>query len=284
VLHLPARSRWVCLLVIVLSIGFIVAWQNPPPLSLTVRVEPAVAFRGETVTFTFTIVNTGTEALEDLEVTVTVPEGTAFHRAAADNQQWDIDMAARTVRYRATGPFPAQASVDLALVVTVRQEAGQSIVLDAYEAMAVGFDEPVVGAPLTVSVEATAAQTPTATRIPATVTVTPTVTTTGTLPPETAAPAATETPPATPTPEPSPSTTATQTPAATQTPEATPTPEPTPTPTITVVVAELPPTPTPNLSTEQEVIGTITVLIFVGLVVAIIILVVVWVVRNVKNT
>jgi uncharacterized repeat protein (TIGR01451 family) len=229
--------------------GFIVAWQNPPPLSLTASVEPAVASSGETVTLTFTIANTGDQPLDDVEVAVTIPRGTAFERAAADNQQWDIELSANVVRYRATGPFPADESAALVLDVTVRQEPGQSIVLDEYEAMAKGFDEAVAGAPLTIGVDA-----------PGTVTVTPTVTATGTQ-----------------TPAPSPSATATRTPVATATPE------PTPTPTITVVVAELPPTPTPNLSTEQEVVGTVTVLIFVGLVVVLIIFAIVWMVRNAQS-
>jgi len=247
VLHLPARFRWVCLLVTVLSIGFIVAWQNPPPLSLTASVEPAVASSGEAVTFTFTVANTGDQPLDDVEVAVTIPQGAAFDRATADNQQWDIELSANVVRYRATGPFPADESAALVLDVTVRQEPGQSIVLDEYEAVAKGFDEAVAGVPLTIGVDA-----------PDTVVVTPTVTATSTQ-----------------TPAPSPT--------ATRTPVATATPEPTPTPTITVVVAELPPTPTPNLSTEQEVVGTVTVLIFVGLVVVLIIFAVVWIVRNAQS-
>lgn len=262
--HLPARSRWVLFSVIVLSVGFIAARQTLPPLSLTASVEPAVASTGETITLTFSIANTGGESLEEIEVTVTVPEGTAFERAAADNQQWDIDLLPGAVRYRATGPLPADESAELVLVVVVRQEPGQSIVLDGYEASAKGFEQVAVGAPLTILVDEAAS--PTATQTPvATQTLTGTMTV---VPP-------TGTATSTPTPEPSPS--------ATATPPATRTPEPSPTPTITVVVAELPPTPTPNLSTEQEVVGTITVLIFVGIVVAVTVFAVVWMVRSGKS-
>jgi uncharacterized repeat protein (TIGR01451 family) len=248
-------------LVTVLSAGFIAAWQNPPPLSLTASAEPAVVTSGETVTLTFIITNAGDESLEEVEVTASVPEGTEFERAAADNQQWDIDLLPGAVRYRATGPFPTDKSAELLLVVIVREEPGQSIVLDGYEASARGFESAVVGAPLTILVDETAS--PTVSQTPV-VTQTPTATMTVVPPTGTAT--------QTPTPEPSPS--------ATETPPATSTPEPTPTPTITVVVAELPPTPTPNLSSEQEVVGTITVLIFVGLVTGVIVFAVVWMVRN----
>jgi uncharacterized repeat protein (TIGR01451 family) len=175
-------------LVIVLSIGFLAAWQNPPPLSLTARVEPGVAAGGETITFYFTVTNTGQAALDDLEVSVTVPQGTTFDRAVADNQQWDMDMAGRTVRYQATGSFPAQASAELVLEVVVREDAGQTIVLDAYEATARSFGV-VAGASLTVPIEEAAA--PAATQT-ATVTVTPTATATP-LPTQTPEPTLTPT-------------------------------------------------------------------------------------------
>jgi uncharacterized repeat protein (TIGR01451 family) len=245
-------------LVAVLSVGFIAAWQNPPPLSLTASAEPAVASGGETVTLTFSIANTGAESLEEVKVTVTVPEGTGFERAAADDQQWDIDLLPGAVRYRATGPLPADESAEIVLLVIVREEPGQSIVLDRYEASAKGFEQVVVGAPLTIQIDVTAS---------------PTVTET---------PVATQTPTGTTTIAP-PTGTATQTPTPEPSPSATATPEPTPTPTITVVAAELPPTPTPNLSTEQEVVGTVTVLIFVSLVVGVIAFAVVWMVRNGKS-
>jgi uncharacterized repeat protein (TIGR01451 family) len=260
--HLPAKSRWAFLLVTVLSVVFIAAGQNLPPLLLTASVEPAVPSSGEAVTLQFTIANAGDQSLEEVEVTVPVPSGTGFERAAADNQQWDIDLLPGVVRYRATGPLPAAESAELVLVVIVQEEPGQSIVLDGYEASAKGFEEAIVGAPLTIPVGMTASPT-------ATLSTTQTPTGTMTVAPLTGT--ATQTP----TPEPSPS--------ATATPPATRTPEPTPTPTITVVVAELPPTPTPNLSTEQEVVGTITVLIFVGLVVVVIVFVVTWMVRSGKS-
>ena len=48
-------------------------------------------------------------------------------------------------------------------------------------------------------------------------------------------------------------------------------------------MAELVPTSTPNLTSEQEQIGTITVLIFVGIVVAIIAFAVRWMIRAAKS-
>jgi hypothetical protein len=57
----------------------------------------------------------------------------------------------------------------------------------------------------------------------------------------------------------------------------------TPTATITVVVAELVPTSTPNLTSEQEQIGTITVLVFVGIVVAVIGFAIRWMIRAAKG-
>jgi len=50
-----------------------------------------------------------------------------------------------------------------------------------------------------------------------------------------------------------------------------------------VVVAELVPTSTPNLTSEQEQIGTITVLIFVGIVAMIITFAIRWVIRTAKR-
>jgi hypothetical protein len=51
-----------------------------------------------------------------------------------------------------------------------------------------------------------------------------------------------------------------------------------------VVVAELPPTPTPILTSEQEQIGTITVLVFVGIVSVIIGFSVRWLIHGAKST
>jgi len=75
----------------------------------------------------------------------------------------------------------------------------------------------------------------------------------------------------------------TATPIPTETAAPTSTPAPTPTATITVVLAELVPTSTPNLTSEQEQIGTITVLIFVGIVVIIIVFAVRWMIRTAKR-
>ena len=73
--------------------------------------------------------------------------------------------------------------------------------------------------------------------------------------------------------------TATSTPlpaTPTGTPSPTRPPSPTPSPTITVVLAELPPTATPNLTSQQEQLGSLTVWIFVGFTLLIVFLAVVW--------
>jgi uncharacterized repeat protein (TIGR01451 family) len=254
-------------LAFVLLTGLTVAWQNPPPLSLTAAVDPAMAASGQMVTVTLTIANPGDSALEDVEITATVPQGTDFERAAADNQQWDIELSQGIVRYRATGPLPAGQRAQVTLVVAVLPAAGPSIVFDTYEATAKGLAQPVKGEPVSINVAAT--PTPRVTQ-------TPTTAATNTRPAATPTTAATSTRPAA---TPTPTAVATATPEPS--PSATATPEPTP--TITVVAAELPPTPTPNLSTEQEVIGTVTVLIFVVIVVAIIIAAVVWIVRTARS-
>jgi len=62
----------------------------------------------------------------------------------------------------------------------------------------------------------------------------------------------------------------------TGTPSPTMPPSPTPSPTITVVLAELPPTATPNLTSQQEQLGSLTVWIFVGFTLVIVFLAMVW--------
>ncbi|MCP4247841.1 MAG: DUF11 domain-containing protein, partial [bacterium] len=236
-------------MVIVLSIGFTVAWQNPPPLSLTATAGSAVASGGETVTLTFTITNTRDTPLENVEITATVPQGTAFERAAADpgytGQQWDIDLSGGVIRYQATGPLAADERAQVTLVVTVRPEAGESIVFETYEAIARGLEQPVNGEPVTIRVEATpmpSAQPTTPGAQPATPSVTQTPTPSVT---QTPTPSVTQTPMVTVT-DTVPAETPTLTATATPEPSPSPTATPEPTPTITVVVAELPPTPTPN--------------------------------------
>jgi hypothetical protein len=118
-------------------------------------------------------------------------------------------------------------------------------------------------------------------------TATPSGTPSAAIPTETPATTLAATATQTETPTTAPSATVTETPAPTETPlptdtavpTRTSTPPPTPTPTITVVIAELVPTATPNLTSEQEQIGTITVLVFVGIVAVIIVFAVRWMVR-----
>jgi hypothetical protein len=50
-----------------------------------------------------------------------------------------------------------------------------------------------------------------------------------------------------------------------------------------VVIAELVPTATPNLTSEQEQIGTITVLVFVTIVAIIIVFAIRWMIRAAKR-
>lgn len=120
--------------------------------------------------------------------------------------------------------------------------------------------------PVTTTVAATATAPPTPSVTPTAIVPSPTATATETLLPPSATPTV-----ATPT-------------VAPPTDTVSPTEEPsvTPSPTITVVIVELPPTPTPKLSSEQEQLGTITVLIFVGFTVAIVIFAVVWMVRRMR--
>jgi len=247
---------WICLLATALLALPVIAWQRPPPLSLTVTTDPEVVSTGEMLTLTFTVSNTGESPLDAVAVLVDVPQGTTLEDALAP-EGWTVRRPAAgvdgTVEYRARDPLAPDRSAQLVLTVLVGQAPGGALLLDRYTAVAEQISTPVEGEPLTIWVG-----------------VTPTPLPTGTA---TAAPTGTATrPPATPSPSPSPSVT----------PSATATQTATPTATITVGPAELPPTatPTPNLSPEQVVVGTVTVSIFVVIVVALIVLAVLWIVRS----
>ena len=233
------KIKWATLWVMVSSLFLTGGWQSTPPLSLAVVVDPPVASTGETLVFAFTVLNRGDAPLEDVVVSVRVPEGTERVRAGADPDEWTVERTSVGPRgvivYRARGPLAPGARTHLVLVVLVRKVSGQSIVLDDYTATAKGLAAPVAGAATTVWVDAT------------------------------------------PTPMPKP----------TSTPTAAPSPTAMPTPTITVVPGVLlptvVPTPTPNLSSEQVLVGTVTVSVFVTIVVASIALSVAWMVRNGKR-
>lgn len=275
--HLP-RAYQLTLWTIVLSTLLSVAWQDASPLSITAACSPEAPPSGEILTCTFTVSNSGTAGLEDVVVRVPVPEGTAFEQAAGPSESWTVEEpgAAGEAVYRAQAPLAPQASEELVLRVRIEAASGTTIRLEGYTAAAEGLDTPVEGAPLTV--QTGVMPTPSA-AVTATVTPEPT----STLQPS---PSPTDTAEPSPTLQPSPSPTGTAEPSATPSPSSTPQPSPTttPTPTITVVAGEIPtmapPTATPNLSSEQVRIGTVTVSIFAGLVTAVVIASVVWVVRS----
>jgi uncharacterized repeat protein (TIGR01451 family) len=231
------------------SLLWVAGWQDTPPLSLRVDVDPPVATRGQALTFTLGLTNLDDGPLEGLRVEVVLPEGTAFQEAQAPEDGWEVSAplpgAAGSVVYQTSTGLAAGQSVQLVLVVTVLDDAGDAVLLDRYWASADGIETLLSGHPITVRVETTPTPQPTQTTTP------------------TSTPA-----PATPTP----------TPTATTAPTATP--SPTPSPTITVVAVELPPTPTPNLTSEQEQLGTVTVLVFVGIVVAVVASSVAWLIRG----
>ena len=235
----------------------VVAWQNTPPLSLTVTVDPEVASTDETLTVTLTVSNTGESPLDAVVVRVHVPQGTELEDAQAA-EGWTVlepDADDGVVEYHARDSLATGQRAQLVLTLLVQQAAGDAILLDRYTATAEQLSTPVEGQAVTIRVGATPTPSPTA--APATATRTPT---------------AAET-----TPSPSPSVTPSVT--------ATATAAPTPTATITLGPVELPPTatPTPNLSSEQVVVGTITVSIFVAIVVVLIVLAVVWVIRAARR-
>lgn len=264
--HLPRRYR-VLLWTIVLSALLSVAWQDASPLSITVACSPEVTSSGELLTCTFTVLNNGDRDLDDVVARVPLPEGTAFERASAPSEGWTISepSADRVAVYRAQAPLSPNAPGELVLVMRVEAASGTAILLTGYTAAAAQLASPVEGAPITVWVAVTPTPAAEATAIPS---------------PE---------PTATPQPTPSPTATAqpspTASPSPTVQPSPTASPTTTPTPTITVVVGEFPPTPTstPNLSSEQVRIGTVTVSIFAGLVLAVVIASTVWVVRSLKS-
>jgi uncharacterized repeat protein (TIGR01451 family) len=234
-----------------------------------VACSPEVPSPGETLTCTFTVSNNGDRDLDDVEVRVPLPEGTAFERASAPSESWTVSKpsADREVVYRAQAPLSPNEPSELVLVMRVEAASGTAILLTGYTAAAAQLASPAEGAPTTVWIA---------------VTPTPAAEATATPSPE---------PTATPQPTPSPTATAqpspTASPSPTVQPSPTASPTTTPTPTITVVAGELPtlppPTPTPNLSSEQVRIGTVTVSIFATLVLAVAIASVVWVVRSSKS-
>ena len=262
--HLP-RSYRVFLWTIVLSTLLSVAWQDTSPLSITAACSPEAPSSGELVTCTFTISNTGDSDLEDIVVRVPLPEGTIFERAAAPFELWTVEDPSAELEavYRAQAPLAPAGSEELILVVRVEAASGTAILLTGYTATAEGLASPVEGAPTTVWVS---------------VTLTPAAEATATPSPA---------PTATPQPTPSPTATAQPSPTPSPSPTVQPSATTTPTPTITVVAGELstlvPPTATPNLSSEQVRVGTVTVSIFAGLVLMVVIASVVWVVRSSGN-
>lgn len=233
------------------------AWQTTPPLSLTLIADPAVALSEELLKLYFTLTNNGSSPLEQVQLQVSVPEGTAFEGATVGSK-WAVSTPPRgergTVSYVSLSAIAPQEQSQLSLWLIVRQDTGGKIVLDDYTATVEGFASPIAGDPATiwVGITPTPVVNPTSTPTPApTFSATPSVTATSTVPA-----------------------------TATSTPRPTTTPSPTPSPTVTVVIAELPPTPTPNLTTEQERLGTLTVSIFVFLTLAIAAFATIWLVRK----
>jgi len=249
---LQAKLKWIGVLATVAFLPFLAAWQETPPLSLTVVVEPAIASSGDILSLSFTVTNTGSDPLEDVVVSVRIPRGTEWIKSQVEEKWLFVKSPGRTtglVEFRAQSALAPKESAQLELVVLVRGSPGQSIVLDEYAVSAKGVSTPVQGERVRIWIDTTP---------------TPTV-----RPSQTS----TATPTATPT-----ESKETPSPAPSVTPAATPTVVPTP--TITVVIAELPPTPTSNLSSEQERVGTVTVSIFLFIVVVIIVLSVAWVIRS----
>lgn len=240
------------------SLLWVVGWQDTPPLSLRVDVDPPVAARGQALTLTLGLTNLDDIPLEAVRVEVALPQGTAFREAGASTDGWEISAplpgADGLVSYQSPAGLASGESVQLVLVVTVLPEAGEDIVFDRYRATARGLAAPLAGQAIAIRVETTPTPQPTQTVSPTATAALATATTT----------VATAT--------------ATLTPTATPAPSATP--SPTPSPTITVVAVELPPTPTPKLTSEQEQLGTVTVLVFVGIVVAVVTSSVVWLIRG----
>ena len=249
------------------------AWQQEaPPLSLSVTADPAIAISGEKLILTITVANTGNVPLEKVNVQVGVPENTSLQGVNVFEETWAVksEQEQTLVTFFATVSLAPEQEVNLGLWLTVHQESGKSITLDHYVATAQGFESPATGSPFTVWVNTTPTPLPTSTVLAtATSTATPTSTPTDTPPAATPLP--------------------TSTPVQTSTAVPTNTPMPTPSPTITVVMAELPPTEppptaTPNLSKEQVQLGTLTVSIFVALTLLLVSISIVWMVKRGKQS
>jgi hypothetical protein len=258
---MPARSKKLSKPICALSLALAsllsfavpgVAWQVAPPLSLTVVADPPEAANGERLLLTFTVTNTGDDPLEKVRVRVEIPDYTVLEGANVSSEKWAVSTPPRgeegTVTFMGMSEMAPGESGQLGLWIVVQQQAGQSIILNEYEATAKGLESPVIGNPLAIQVGSLATPEPSPT-----------------------------TPPSMPTVSPSPTVTASPT-AIPATPTATP--SPTPSPTVTVVIAEIPPTPTPNLSSEQEQLGTLSVSIFVAVTLSIVVLSSVWIVRK----
>lgn len=260
--HFP-RSYRVLLWAIVLSGLLSVAWQDTPPLSITASCSPEAPASGEILTCTFTVSNSSDGDLEAVVVRVPVPEGTAYQQAGAPPGNWTVEEpgAEGAVVYRAQVALGPEAAEELVLALQIEAASGTAIVLTGYSAEGEGLASPVEGTPVTVWTGGTP---------------TPDVETAPTPSPEPTATA-----------QPSPSPTAQPSPTPSPSPTLEPSPTTSPTPTITVVAGEIPtmppPTATPNLTSEQVRVGTITVSIFTGLVLTVVIASVVWVVRASGN-
>jgi len=223
----------------ILSLLTIAAWQGPEPLTLTVEIEPPGASTGETLSFRFVVSNTGDSPLEGVVVRVVVPEGLDVVGTGVPDG-WSVT------------PPSAQAIEEVVyrsegdMAPGARAELVLKSVIWKEPGQTIRLDDYTatadgLSAPVQgASVTLWVARAPTPTPSPTS-------------------------PPPTQTAEPSP------------TPTATPTPTLTPTRRADIILPTL--TPTPNLSSEQERIGTVTVSIFVGIVVILIALSVVWIVR-----
>jgi hypothetical protein len=268
-----------CSLAAALSLLLVVAWQGTIPLSLSVEVHRSITIQDKALNLTFVVVNLSGHSLEDIQVHVVIPEQTVLMDASADSDRWAVRTPPRgeggTVYYRALTAIASRESARLDLAITVLDDADSAIALNDYAVTAKGVERPVVGEPMAIRIDtAPTPVTPTPSPPPtATAIATPIATATAT---SSRAPTGTVTPTATPSLTPS----STSPVAATVTPSPTTAPSATPSPTITVVIAELPPTPTPNLTTEQERVGSFTVLVFVGFVLVIVVLSVIWLVRR----
>lgn len=237
------KIKWVTLWVTVSSLFLTGGWQSTPPLSIAVVVDPQVASTGETLTFAFTVSNRGDTPLADVVVRVRVPEGTERVRAGADPDEWTVEKP--SVGARDAIVYRAKGP----LAPGTRTHLVLVVLVRKASGQSIVLDD------YTATAKGLAAPI-----VGATTTVWVGVT-----------PTRTQTP----------------TPKPISTPTAAPSPTAMPTPTITVVPGVLlptvVPTPTPNLSSEQVRVGTVTVSVFVTLVVASIALSVSWMVRNGKR-